>query len=52
VLAVAGRRGIPAGALLAVTAAGGERLGEEALAEAGVRLGRTALAALGAATPA
>jgi uridine phosphorylase len=52
VLAVAGRRGIPAGALLAVSAAGGERLGEEALAEAGVRLGRAALAALAAATPA
>jgi uridine phosphorylase len=52
VLAVARRRGIRAGALLAVTAAGGERLGEEALAEAGVRLGRAGLAALGAPTPA
>jgi len=51
-LAVAARRGIRAGALLAVTAAGGERLDEEALAEAGVRLGRAALAALGAPTPA
>lgn len=52
VLAVAGRRGIRAGALLAVTAAAGERLGEEALGEAGLRLGRAALAALGAPTPA
>jgi uridine phosphorylase len=52
VLAVARRRGIQAGALLAVTAAGGERLGEEALAEAGLRLGRAALAALGAPTSA
>jgi uridine phosphorylase len=51
-LAVAGRRGLRAGALLAVTAAGGERLGEEALGEAGLRLGRAALAALGAPTPA
>jgi uridine phosphorylase len=51
-LAVARRRGIRAAALLAVTAAGGERLGDEALAEAGVRLGRAALGALGAPTPA
>jgi uridine phosphorylase len=51
-LAVANRRGIRAGALLAVTAADGERLGEEALAEAGLRLGRAALGALGAPTPA
>jgi uridine phosphorylase len=52
VLTVARRRGIRAASLLAVTAAGGERLGEEALAEAGVRLGRAALAALAAPTPA
>jgi uridine phosphorylase len=52
VLAVAARRGVPAGALLAVTAADGERLDEEALAEAGLRLGHAALAALGAPTPA
>ena len=46
VFAVARRRGIRAAALLAVTAQGGERLGAEATAEAGVRLGRAALRAL------
>jgi uridine phosphorylase len=52
VLAVARRRGLRAGALLAVTTAGGERMDHEELAEACVRLGRAALAALGAPTPA
>ena len=51
ILTVARRRGIPAGALLAVTARGGERLDADAIAEAGLRLGRAALAAL-APTPA
>ncbi len=51
-LAVAGRRGIRAGSLLAVVAVGDHRLGEEAVDEAGVRLGRAALAALeGAVSP-
>ncbi len=51
-LAVAGRRGVPAGSLLAVVTADGERLGEEAVDDAGVRLGRAALAALdGAVSP-
>jgi len=51
-LAVARRRGIRAGSLLAVTACGDERLGEDAVADAGLRLGRAALEALGAPTPA
>jgi uridine phosphorylase len=46
VLAVAGRRGIRAAALLAVVARGEERLDADAIADAGVRLGRSALAAL------
>jgi uridine phosphorylase len=46
VLAVAGRRGIRAAALLAVIARGDERLDAEATADAGVRLGRVALPAL------
>ena len=46
-LAVAERRGIRAGSLLAVVAGGGgERLDDDAVDEAGVRLGRAALAAL------
>jgi uridine phosphorylase len=54
--AVARRRGVRAGSLLAVTACGGERLDGDAIDAAGVRLGRAALAALavrggGAATP-
>jgi len=51
VMAVAQRRGIPAGAVLAVVARGDERLGAEAVADAGVRLGRAALDAI-APTPA
>jgi uridine phosphorylase len=51
VLAVARRRGIRAAAVLAVVARGDERLGAEAIADAGVRLGRAALEAL-APTPA
>jgi uridine phosphorylase len=51
VFAVARRRGIAAGALLAVVASGQERLDDEALDEAGLRLGKAALAAL-APTPA
>jgi uridine phosphorylase len=51
VLAVAGRRGIRAAAILAVVGRGDERLGAEAIGEAGVRLGRAALEAL-APTPA
>jgi uridine phosphorylase len=51
VLAVARRRGIRAAAILAVVARGDERLGAEAIAEAGLRLGRAALEAL-APTPA
>jgi uridine phosphorylase len=51
-LAVAARRGVRAGALLAVTAAGGGRLADEAIADAGLRLGRAALEALAAPTPA
>ena len=47
VLAVAQRRGIRAGALLAVVAHGDERLDADAIAAAGVRLGRIALGALG-----
>jgi uridine phosphorylase len=50
-LAVARRRGIRAGVLLAVTARGEERLDAEAIAEAGLRLGHAALEAL-APTPA
>jgi uridine phosphorylase len=50
-LAVARRRGIRAGAVLAVVARGEERLDAEAIADAGVRLGRAALEAL-APTPA
>jgi uridine phosphorylase len=46
VLAVGRRRGIRAGAVLAVTARGEERLDAEAIAEAGLRLGRAALDAL------
>jgi uridine phosphorylase len=51
--AVARRRGVRAGSLLAVTARAGDRLDGEAIDAAGVRLGRAALAALadGAATP-
>ncbi|HJW79265.1 MAG TPA: hypothetical protein VJ526_11955, partial [Beijerinckiaceae bacterium] len=51
VLAVAGRRGIRAAAVLAVVARGDERLDAEAIADAGVRLGHAALEAL-APTPA
>jgi uridine phosphorylase len=51
VLAVARRRGIRAAAVLAVVARGDERLGAEAIADAGVRLGHAALEAL-APTPA
>ncbi|MEY2532672.1 MAG: uridine phosphorylase [bacterium] len=46
VLAVARRRGIAAGAVLAVTEADGERLDDEAVAEAAVRAGHAALTAL------
>ncbi len=54
--AVARRRGVRAGSLLAVTERAGERLDADAIDAAGVRLGRAALAALaalagGAATP-
>jgi uridine phosphorylase len=46
VLAVAARRGVAAGCVLAVTAHGGARIGEDALAAAEQELGRVALAAL------
>jgi uridine phosphorylase len=51
VLAVARRRGIRAGVLLAVTACGKARLDADSVADAGLRLGRAALDAL-ATTPA
>jgi uridine phosphorylase len=46
-LAVARRRGIPAAALVAVTARGRDRLDADEIAAAGLRLGRAALDALG-----
>jgi uridine phosphorylase len=46
VLAVAGARGIPAAAILAVTAGGDERLDDDAAGDAALRAGRAALAAL------
>jgi uridine phosphorylase len=46
VLAVAGARGIPAAAVLVVTACGDERLDDDAAGDAALRAGRAALAAL------